>query len=160
MGSGKSRVGRELSEALGWEFVDLDKYIEHKIGKPIPEIFSEGEEHFRAIEAEAVRDVITMREITGENLVLALGGGTLTINSIRELVLGQTSCVYLRTGLDEIIGRLGTHSRKRPLFNGKYKIEELLDSRIPTYELAGHSVITDGKTPEKVAAEILAFLFP
>ena len=160
MGSGKSRIGRELSVALGWEFIDLDRYIEHKIGKSIPEIFSEGEEHFRAVEAEAVRDVITMREITGESLVLALGGGTLMTGSIRELILEHTCCVYLQTGLDEIIKRLGTRSKSRPLFNGKYEIESLLDSRIPTYELAGYAVSTDGKTPEMVTSEILAFIIP
>lgn len=160
MGSGKSRVGRALSEALGWDFIDLDRYIEHKIGKSVPEIFQEGEEHFRAVEAEAVRDVVTMRQITGEDLVLALGGGTLTIGAIRELILDSTSCVFLRTDLDEIIRRLGTRSKSRPLFNGKFEIEDLLDSRTPVYEMARYSVRTDGKTPEAVAEEILAFLFP
>lgn len=154
MGSGKSRVGRELAESLGWEFTDLDRYIEHKMDQSIPEIFKDSEMRFRAIEAEAVRDILTMKQITGENLVLALGGGTLTIKPIVPLVLEHSECVYLRTGLDAIISRLGTSSKSRPLFHDKYNIERLLDERIPIYELAPHTIDTDGKDPVSIVAEI------
>jgi len=159
MGCGKSRVGKELANLLGWEFTDLDKYIEHKMDQSIPEIFNGGEMRFRAIEAEAVRDIITMHQITGDNLVLALGGGTLTIKPIVPLILEHSECVYLRTSLDTIIGRLGTSSKSRPLFHNKYNIENLLDERTPIYELAPHIVTTDGKTPEIVAQEIKDSLF-
>ena len=78
MGSGKSSVGVRLATCLGYEFIDLDYYIEKKIGLSIDEIFKEqGEDGFRAIEAEALRDVVIMHKLTAENLVLALGGGTL-----------------------------------------------------------------------------------
>lgn len=160
MGSGKSRVGRILADELSWEFIDLDRYIEHKMGRKIPDIFSEdGEDYFRAVEAEAVRDVITMRQITGENLVLALGGGTLSIKPIQWLILEQTSCVYLRTGLDCIIRRLGTNNPGRPLLRDKYSVEELLDERIPTYEMAPYTADTDKQSPDEVAAAIKSFFF-
>ena len=49
--SGKSTVGRQLSERLGLTFVDLDVSIEHAAGRTIPEIFSyEGEKGFRDLE--------------------------------------------------------------------------------------------------------------
>ena len=159
MGSGKSRVGRELAKSLGWEFIDLDRYIEHKTGLSIAEIFKEGELKFRAIEAEAVRDIVTMRQITGDDLVLSLGGGTLTITSIRWLILGQTECVFLRTSLDSIIGRLGTKSKSRPLYQNKFDIEELLDERTPVYELAKCTVQTDGLSPKEVSDKIKSFIF-
>lgn len=159
MGSGKSRVGKELAESLGWEFIDLDRYIEHKIGLSIAEIFEDGETRFRAIEAEAVRDVVTMRQITGDNLVLALGGGTLTITSVRWLILEHTNCVYLSTGLDSIIRRLGTRSKSRPLYHDTYNIEALLDERIPVYELAPYRVQTDDREPKETAETIKSFFF-
>lgn len=159
MGSGKSRVGKELAEALGWEFVDLDRYIEHKMDQSIPELFQGGEMRFRAIEAEAVRDLITMHQITGENLVLSLGGGTLTIKPLVPLILEHSQCVFLRTDLDTIISRLGTNSKSRPLFHDKYKVETLLDERTPIYESAHHTVRTDGKTPGEIATEIKGLIF-
>ena len=155
MGSGKSRTGKELARLLGWEFVDLDRYIEHKAGKSIAEIFeADSEEYFRALEAEAVRDLVTMRQITGESLVLSLGGGTIMTGAIRPLILEQTFCVYLQTSLDTVLGRVGGRNRNRPMLQGKYRTEELLDARTPVYEMAALTVRTDGRTPEEVAAEI------
>ena len=50
MGCGKSSVGRELARLLGWPLVDLDRYIEQKMGQRIAEIFDAGgEQRFRAI---------------------------------------------------------------------------------------------------------------
>lgn len=158
MGSGKSRVGRQLGEILGWEFTDLDRYIEHKAGMSIPEIFKDGEDRFRALEAEALRDVVTMHQITGENVVIALGGGTVTIVPLRELIFDQTTCIYLQTGLDTIFDRLGPRGKGRPLFKDKEAIEDLLDTRAPLYEKARYHVVTDGREPEEIAREIAGLL--
>lgn len=159
MGSGKSSVGRSLADSLGWEFIDLDRYIEHKIGLKINEIFREGEEHFRAVEAEAVRDVVTLHQITGTDVVLALGGGTICTHSIRGLILEQTLCIYLKVGLDTIVDRLGTCSASRPLFRNLNQVEELFDTRTPAYESAPCHIICDGKSAHEVAEEIKAFIF-
>lgn len=44
MGTGKSRIGWELSRALALHFVDTDKLITRVVGKSIPEVFAqEGE---------------------------------------------------------------------------------------------------------------------
>ena len=39
MGSGKSMVGKTLSQQLGKPFIDLDSEIEQSVGKTISEIF-------------------------------------------------------------------------------------------------------------------------
>ena len=50
MGSGKSTIGKLLSERLEVPFLDLDEEIVRKTGLSIPEIFSSsGEEKFREI---------------------------------------------------------------------------------------------------------------
>ena len=59
MGCGKSSVGRELSTLLGIPVVDLDKYIEQRAGKRIPDIFAEsGESGFRELETAALHEVL------------------------------------------------------------------------------------------------------
>lgn len=149
MASGKSRVGCELAALLGFPFVDLDEYVEHKAGRSVAEIFAvDGEDVFRAIEAEAVRDQIIMHSLTGEDLVLALGGGTPTIFNVRQLIFGDTQSVYLRTSPEELKRRLADGAG-RPLAG-----LERLEERIPFYEMAKYTVDTDGKTPAEVAAEI------
>ena len=158
MGAGKSRTGRELSALLGWEFVDLDRYVEHKMGASIAEVFSQGEDRFRAIEAEALRDIVVMHEVTGEDAVIALGGGTIMTPPAREMILTHTTCVYLQAGLDTIFEHVGRKGRGRPLFRGTLQVEELLDSRAPVYEQAHFTVPVDGKEAPEVAARIAALL--
>ena len=145
MGSGKSTTGLALAGLLGWEFIDLDSYIEGKIGRsPERIIAQDGETRFRAMEAEALRDVLIMHQLTGENLVLALGGGTIMTTSVRHLILEDTLCVYLRTS-DEELRKRRTEGRWNP-------------ERQPVYEMAALTVVTDGKTPQEVAELIRAEL--
>ena len=158
MGCGKSSVGKALAERLGWEFIDLDAYIVHKKGMSIPEIFSEeGEEAFRAVEAECVRDVIVMHQITGRNTILALGGGTLTITSVRWLIIGQTECFYLKSSLEACLERIGDTS-SRPLLSSSADIRTLFLERESGYALASHIIDTEGKSCKDVAEEILSSL--
>ena len=57
-GVGKSTVGKELANRIGYDYVDLDLYIEELMNKPIPEIFSEfGEDFFRELEKKALNDM-------------------------------------------------------------------------------------------------------
>ena len=145
MGSGKSTTGLALAGLLGWEFIDLDSYIEGKIGRsPERIIAQDGETRFRAMEAEALRDVLIMHQLTGEDLVLALGGGTIMTTSVRHLILEDTLCVYLRTS-DEELRKRRTEGRWNP-------------ERQPVYEMAALTVVTDGQTPQEVAELIRAEL--
>ena len=60
MGCGKSSVGRRLSELLCCPFMDLDDVIVESAGRSIPEIFaSEGEQVFRQMELEALKQIIS-----------------------------------------------------------------------------------------------------
>ncbi|MBR5437611.1 MAG: ATP-binding protein [Clostridia bacterium] len=69
-GSGKSTIGKALSEALGKTFVDTDDIIKEEHGD-ISRIFSEkGEKFFRDAETDAVKSVALKN-----NLVIATGGG-------------------------------------------------------------------------------------
>ena len=73
-GCGKSTLGRRLAQRLGKEFVDLDQLIVEKAGRSIPDIFAqEGEEAFRALESQVVREAGGR---TG--CVLSTGGGVVT----------------------------------------------------------------------------------
>ena len=72
MGCGKSTIGRILAEKRGQEFLDTDHYIEQKQGRSISDIFAtQGEEVFRDMETEALRELIQKQE----PMVIALGGG-------------------------------------------------------------------------------------
>lgn len=155
MGSGKSTTGRELASLLGCRFVDLDRYIEDKKGESIQEIFdSEGELAFRAIEAEAVRDIVIMHNLNGEDTVLALGGGTLMTAPIRQLLFSQSICVYLKASAELLLHRIREgHPRPLAALDDKELLGRL-EARTPVYSQAPVTVETDGKTTEQIADEI------
>ena len=58
MGCGKSTVGRELQQRLGYPLVDMDQVIEQRAGKPITAIFADdGEPAFRDMETALLREL-------------------------------------------------------------------------------------------------------
>ncbi|MEV4417276.1 shikimate kinase [Catellatospora sp. NPDC049609] len=154
-GAGKSTVGRLLADAYGVSFRDTDADIEAAAGKPISEIFiDEGEQHFRALEAAAVAAALD-----GHDGVLALGGGAILAEANRDLLAGHT-VIYLSVELSDAVSRVGL-GQGRPLLalNPRATLRFLLDQRRPLYEqVASHTVVTDGRTPEEITAELVELL--
>jgi shikimate kinase len=155
-GSGKTTVGELVAAAIGKPFRDTDADIVAAAGKPIPEIFfDEGEEHFRELERAAV--AVALDEFDG---VLALGGGAILSPVTRERLRGHT-VVYLSVELADAATRVGLAGGGRPLLaiNPRATLKHLLDQRRPLYEEVATVIAkTDGRTPEGVAAEVLASL--
>lgn len=71
MGTGKSTVGKMLSQALGYCFFDTDSLIEQLAGKTVADIFAEdGEPDFRSLETEVLQEIAPFARC-----VVATGGG-------------------------------------------------------------------------------------
>lgn len=154
-GSGKTTVGGLLADALGVEFRDTDAEIERTAGKPIPEIFvDDGEPHFRSLERAAV--TAALASCDG---VLALGGGAVLAAETRTALAGHP-VVFLSVDLPDAIKRVGL-GQGRPLLtvNPRATLKHQLAQRRPLYQrVAAHTVVTDGRSPDEIAAEILAAL--
>ena len=57
MATGKTSIGRAIADRSDYTFEDTDSMIITKTGMDINEIFSKyGEEHFRALERECVKE--------------------------------------------------------------------------------------------------------
>ncbi|CAL5348658.1 unnamed protein product [Camellia sinensis] len=110
MGSGKTTVGKILSEALAYSFVDSDKYVEECLGgSTVAQIFKKfGESFFRDYESEALRNLSLM-----PRQVVATGGGVV-IRPINWEYMKEGVTVYLDVPLDALARRIaavGTGSR-------------------------------------------------
>jgi shikimate kinase len=57
-GSGKTVIGKILSEKLGFKFVNTDQYMEDKSEKSVHELFNEVEKPSRRLEKETVHKLI------------------------------------------------------------------------------------------------------
>ena len=153
MGSGKSTVGRIVADALGCPFLDLDQLIEKKAGHGIPEIFAaDGEAGFRKMEKIVLEQ--TVSKYAQSTVVLALGGGTVTVPGAVKLLQEKTLCIYLKASFETLQQHLQGQTEGRPLAGEG--MAERLAAREPLYGQAAHITIdTDGWTPEEVADEII-----
>jgi shikimate kinase len=123
MGSGKSTAGKRLAVSLGWEFLDLDRVIEDKTGKKIPQIFSQdGEAAFRKAESEALKGIDNKKGI-----VVATGGGTPCHDDNMDYMLEHGLTVYLKMTPDQLTHRLLESSTARPL------IQNVSDEDLPSF---------------------------
>jgi shikimate kinase len=151
-GSGKSTIAALLAKRLGVPHRDTDTDIEAGAGKPISDIFvDEGEPHFRKLEREAIAVALQ-----GDGEVLSLGGGAILDAATRADLAGHT-VVFLDVSLGEATKRVGL-SVARPLLLGNVRtqLRNLMEARRPLYgEVAKQTVLTDGKTPDQIADEIL-----
>ena len=168
MGCGKSSVGRKLSELLCCRFMDLDDCIVEEAGCSIPEIFAQqGEPAFRKLEQEVLKNIVSVN--SEDNIVLALGGGAVMTSGSEDIVHEGTICIYLKASVDTLIEHLTGETAGRPMLNQqtvmssesetsplRARILELMSLRAATYErTAHHTIDTDGKTVEEIAATIV-----
>ncbi len=153
MGAGKSSVGECLARELGYRFADLDREIERESRRSVAEIIREdGEPAFRRIEAAALREVAALSDV-----VIACGGGTLSLPENRELIARTGISVWLDAPLDVMLDRCrgGGH---RPLLGERDRMEALLASRLPAYRIADIGVDASTERPEALARRIAARL--
>lgn len=111
MGSGKSTAGKKLAASLEWTFIDLDRKIEEKAGKTIPQIFAQdGEDQFRQIETDVLKSVKGLTET-----IISTGGGTPCHGDNMDLMLETGLTVYLKMTPQQLTNRLLESTGERPL---------------------------------------------
>lgn len=159
--TGKSTVGMLLSKKIRIPFVDTDRLIEKTAGRPVREvILYEGWERFRERETQAIMSLSLM-----DSCVVATGGGAILAPVNRELLKKSGILIYLKTPLEDIVGRLERDAQKeqtRPQFTSGGLLEEtkaILAERIPIYEsVADYAVDTNDKSVVRVRDDIYQHL--
>ena len=154
MGSGKSTIGRKLSEICEMDFYDSDILIEQKTGKTIAQIFSEeGEPAFRQHEQAVIDNILQKNKI-----ILATGGGAILNAKSRALFKTHGTVFYLTASIDILLQRAEQALAHRPLLhvaNPREKLETLLLQREAWYlEAANHVISTENKSVDLACGEI------
>ncbi len=150
-GAGKTTVGTLLAQRLGVPFRDTDDDIVAAAGKSISDVFiDDGEEHFRALESQAVATALQ-----GHDGVLSLGGGAVLSDETRAL-LREHTVALLDVDLSSAASRVGLN-RDRPVLalNPRAQLKVLLEQRMPLYrEVARLTVDTKGRTADEVVDDL------
>jgi len=130
MGSGKSTIGKLLSNILGYRFIDMDEEIEKSEGRRIRDIFKRrGEKYFRKLEKKLLKEISRRRE----NLIVATGGGVIKDQENRE-ILKEHKTIFLMVEPGELLKRVKVDDR--PLLSeGKNRIFDIWKQRERYYKL-------------------------
>jgi shikimate kinase / 3-dehydroquinate synthase len=138
MGAGKSTGARSLAAELGAEALDSDRELEQRLGEPVEAFFDrEGEEAFRAREEEVVLELLARDEAP----VVALGGGALASERVREALNGHT-VVHLEVEPAEAWRRAS--GKGRPLARDEGRFAQLHSDRVALYASVADAVVPPG----------------
>ena len=152
MGTGKSAIGRNVARELDFSFVDLDRYMEEKLGMRIGEYFSAyGEAEFRKIEQLSLEEVLS-----NDHQVISTGGGIALLEENRKLLREKTYVVSLKANAKTIYYRVKRNNR-RPLLRTQKPlkaINRLLKERRGLYDFGDLSLYTDNETIIELAKKI------
>ena len=140
-GSGKSTIGKVLAEKLGRCFIDTDDIITEKHGV-ISDIFaSKGEEYFRDIETQAVKETAKK-----SGIVIATGGGAI-LRKENVTALKQNGVIFfLNRPLEDIVP-----TSDRPLSSDAESLRKRFEERYPVYKATGDfEIAIDGNIENAV----------
>ncbi len=158
-GAGKSYWAENLSDARGFNYIDMDDEIEEAEDMSITEIFDKhGEDWFREKEKQILHEILKDESSTpnsqfpipnspSSTTIIATGGGTPCFFDNMEQMKQHGIVIYLRTKPETLIGRIMDEIGKRPLLAEQTELAEyageLLDTRKKIYEQAQHILDTE-----------------
>ena len=151
-GSGKSTIGRILSEKLNYEFFDTDEEIETLTGLKIKDIFKkQGELRFREIETGVLKKLINFNRV-----VISTGGGIILNN---QKLLKKSLNIYLVCDLNVLIER-ASRNKKRPLLleDIENNMKNLFNHRKDLYNKISNLNINATNNLQKTVTEIIGKL--
>lgn len=143
--SGKTTVGRILSQELGRELCVTDDIIERELGYTISEYFEHhSESEFRDLEARVINEVSAR-----SGVIISTGGGCILRTENIE-ALRSTGRIYF---IDRSVGKLFP-TDNRPLARTRSDVERLYRSRYMIYRSLCDIRIDGDATPTEVARQI------
>lgn len=143
--SGKSTVGRILSEKLDRELIDTDELIVKADGRGIPEIFAnDGEKFFRDKESKAVNEAsaLTCR-------IIATGGGAILREENVRALKENGRIFFIDRPLSALIP-----TKDRPLSSDRASIEKRYKERYEIYRASADVIVNADCSAEEVAEKI------
>ena len=153
--SGKSRLGKHISNKLNLKFIDLDDEIENFLQMKIIDIFNEkGEVFFRKMETSILSEIIKKYD----EFIMATGGGTPHFNNNISLINKSGISIFIDTDREILKERI-LRNDKRPIFKGvkslDLKLSEMYLDRIESYSKSKYHLKKEFK--EKVLSIINSY---
>lgn len=145
-GSGKTTIGKVLSNRLKMDFLDTDQIIEEDIKMSISNYFKEySEEEFRKLETEVIKN-----NYLKTPLVISTGGGIIKKDINIELLKHNGEIYFINRNVNKI-----KITSNRPLTTNKIDLRRLYEERIKKYRKCADYIIKNDKEIEDAVKMIL-----
>ena len=150
-GSGKTTLGTELSEKIGYGYIDSDSVIVAREGKRLSEIIAEkGREVFLDIEAKI------NSELCANRCVIATGGSVIYRDYAMEKLKTIGTIVYIKLPYEVIARRLGDLKKRGVALKDGFTLKDLYDERAPLYEKYADVIVElNGESVAKSVEKLL-----
>ncbi len=152
-GCGKTTIGIEIAELMGYGYIDSDSVIVAREGKRLCDIIAEvGREGFLDIEAKVNASLAASR------CVIATGGSVIYRDYAMQKLKTMGTVVYLKHSYETIEKRLGDLKKRGVALKEGFTLKDLYDERTPMYEKYADIVVEleDGPLQNAVNATLKA----
>lgn len=150
--SGKSTIGKALSNKIHYKYIDTDSMIEKKLKNTIINIFKDkGEMYFREQEKKLLCSIESI-----SSAVISTGGGMPIFFDNMKILKNIGITIFIDTPIDTIINR-AKGNQERPLIskNESSQLQELYDKRIGVYKEADIHIKPLNKSVDEVITDII-----
>lgn len=154
MGAGKSTVGRELAERLGWPLLDNDALVRETMGRGGSEIFRSGGE--TALH-EAEREALVAAIRRPAPAVITAAASVVDDPRLRSMLPHAGIVIWLRATVETIVDRIdATAGAARRSDAGDVAwLHKRAAQRAPLYaEVAEATIDVDGRAVDEIVAAI------
>ena len=153
-GCGKTTLGTELSEKIGYGYIDSDSVIVAREGKRLSEIIAEkGRETFLDIEAKI------NSELCANRCVIATGGSVIYRDYAMEKLKEKGTIVYIKLPYEVIARRLGDLKKRGVALKDGFTLLDLYNERAPLYEKYADIIVElNGESVSKSVEKLVGIL--
>ena len=149
-GAGKSSIGKQLADYLGFGFIDSDLVIETEHQKSLQQILDRfGKENFLKIEEKA------LMSIEFNNTVLATGGSAIFSELAMNYLKSRSSVIFIKVPYDKIVDRVSNFSKRGFLKTSDQTIQEAFVERQSLYKNFADYEVANDASQEKCLKKIL-----
>ena len=149
-GSGKSTLGKALSESLDTSFIDTDQLIEAKFNQSLESLKQVKGYKFVRLAEEAV-----ILKLQNDIKVISTGGSAIYSDRALSHLSSFSTIIYISTPLNTIKSRIGIGQERGLAAPDGASIEDIYLERMPLYEKWAQVTLDGTKTVNDLVKDII-----
>ena len=159
-GAGKSTIGKQAADVLGWGFVVVDDQVRARAGLDLADVFEmHGATGYHRLCREVLRELLGAPEPT----ILEVGGSVVADEVSWQLLAQQSVVIWLRASALAHLTRVAAQGDLRPMEgfdDALLRVQQILSEREPLYQRAHRVIDTEAEGIEGATQAVVKVAAP